>query len=76
MSREIRSEVFSEADLEPVKSPAKPVVLKSGGPIMDLVCFEGDNGVCEWEGQDGTNQRHLIPLVCLYRCLPYEGDQT
>ena len=68
MSDHVRRESFHPDELVLVPEPANPVVLGSGGPIMDLVATEGDRGLCQWEADDGTTQRHMFPLACLYRC--------
>ena len=59
---------FKESELVKVPEPKQPVVLVSGGPVMDLVALEGENGVCEWEDNDNEQHRRLFPLVCLYGC--------
>lgn len=60
---------FVAADLVKVPDPARPVVLKSGGPIMSILTVEGDRALCEWAG-DGETQRGLFPLACLYEVRP------
>lgn len=69
MSREVHAGRFDPADLSPVPDWPAPVVLASGGPVMNLVCVEGDNALCEWWGAGGrTLQRHLFPAASLMRC--------
>jgi hypothetical protein len=64
---------FALESLARVTPPARPVVLRSGGPVMDLVCVEGDHGVCEWDESDGdgtARRSWLLPLIALYECRP------
>ena len=61
---------FDRSDLTRVPCPHRnPVVLKSGGPILDLLAVEGDNAICEW-AEDGEKVRRIFPVACLYRCVP------
>jgi uncharacterized protein YodC (DUF2158 family) len=61
---------FSLDDLVRIPPPEHPVVLKSGGTLMNLVSVEGDNALCEWYEDNGKLARAVFPLVCLYRCEP------
>ena len=50
---------------------SNPVVLASGGPLMRVVCVEGDNALCGWRGEDGRQERFLFPIPCLRSLIPY-----
>lgn len=65
---EIKRCVFDTDELVKVPEPSTPVVLKSGGPIMELESVEGGSAMCRWTGLDGKLCRVVLPLVCLYRC--------
>ena len=67
---ELRRQTFPAEDLELAPEPKNPVVLKSGGPIMDLETVEGENGLCRWETEDSKIARATFPLACLYLCRP------
>jgi uncharacterized protein YodC (DUF2158 family) len=46
----LERETFRADDLVPVPEPVNPVMLRSGGPIMEVVT-EGPEGVlCKWPG--------------------------
>lgn len=62
---------FKPEDLVLIQLPVRPVVIKSGGPIMNVVCVEGDNVLCEWDN-DGKKEQGLIGAACLYACVPFE----
>jgi uncharacterized protein YodC (DUF2158 family) len=68
----LNTETFSVTDLVKVSPPARPVVLKSGGPVMDLEATEGGMAVCSWRNADGSCGRRMFPLACLYSCRPME----
>ncbi len=40
------------------------VVLASGGPLMKIICIEGENALCEWDGG-----RAIFPTACLRRLI-------
>lgn len=61
---------FPADALELVPEPRRPVVLKSGGPVMELESVEGEDALCSWTGDDGRLGRAVIPVVCLYACAP------
>jgi hypothetical protein len=65
--------VWREDELVKVEPPARPVILKSGGPVMDLESVEDGNALCRWEGDDRRICRAVFPLVCLYSCVPLQG---
>lgn len=65
----MESGYFDRADLERMRPPAGPVILKSGGLVMSLDCTEGDQGVCSWADGVGVVHRRMLPLACLYMCV-------
>ena len=69
MSQQLRRDTFEMNELAKVEPPASPVILKSGGPIMDLIEFGEGLAVCEWE--DG---RARFPLSSLYRLVPFVSN--
>ncbi len=58
--------VFSEDDLIRVPLPKNPVIIKSGGPIMEVLSIEGNQVLCEWQ-HDGKIARGVFSKVILYR---------
>jgi uncharacterized protein YodC (DUF2158 family) len=73
MSRDIKKGTFKLDDLVKVDS-SNLVVLASGGPLMTVVATEGHNCLCEWEGDDGTTQRHLFHYWVLRRMILFHPD--
>ena len=65
---------FPASELERVDESAH-VILASGGPLMKLVCFEGDSALCEWSDGDKT-RRKLFPLVGLRQLMRLDRDKT
>lgn len=72
MSDELNSGVFHVTDLTPTPPLKYPVVLNSGGPIMELIS-EDSEGFClvSWGGTNNDQQTETFPSECLFRCLPY-----
>jgi hypothetical protein len=70
---ELMRGVFNTSDLVSVPRPNKPVVLVSGGPIMDLISSQDGNGLVEWRDDEGKICRAVIALVCLYECRDMGG---
>ena len=64
----LNRDTFSEVDLIKVPRPTRPVVLVSGGPIMELESEENGKGLCSWRDDDGKLGRAVFPLACLYEC--------
>ncbi len=64
----LNAEVFNAEDLRTIKAPKVPVVLKSGGPIMNLRCIEGGRAFCEWDDNENEVIRKSFPVECLYSC--------
>lgn len=52
-----------------------PVILNSGGPIMELEAVEdgpdGERAVCSW---DHGKSRSIFPVACLSRPVPLEAN--
>lgn len=69
---ELRRESFPVGNLVRVPSPAAPVVLKSGGPVMNLLGVTDGIALCEWLTADDRLSRGTFPVPCLYRCVPAE----
>jgi hypothetical protein len=67
----LKRETVRASDLVKVTFVA-PVVLNSGGDVMELVCIEGDNAIVEWENQSREKKQRLIPVACLSRLVPLE----
>lgn len=57
---------FFSGELELVPEFRDPVMLKSGGPIMEVLSVDSSGALCEWE--DG---RETFPVACLYRLVAY-----
>jgi uncharacterized protein YodC (DUF2158 family) len=70
----LRRDAFPLDELVKVPAPKRPVVLKSGGPVMDLETVEGENALCSWYGADMKLARAVFPLACLYECKPLEQE--
>lgn len=67
-----RKDSFHEDDLEKVPDLENPVILKSGGPIMEVLTEDEEACLCEWRGDSGKLWRKSYPRVCLYRLVPFE----
>lgn len=74
MSNSVNRDKFPADELVKVPAPNRPVVLKSGGPVMDLETIDGDNGLCSWFDDEGKISRAVFPLVCLYACIPVNNN--
>jgi uncharacterized protein YodC (DUF2158 family) len=70
-----RRDTFHETDLVKVDEYENPVILKSGGPIMEAEsppsCLK-DKVLCRWE-EDGKIVRAVFPRACLYRLVPFQS---
>lgn len=55
----IHRKTFSDDELVRIDT-SNCVVLNSGGPLMQLICIEGDNALVSWDGE-----RALLPVACL-----------
>ncbi len=64
----VRRQVFNAADLVVVPPMARPVVIKSGGPIMDVESVESGQALCRWMDDEGKLCRAVFRVVCLYSC--------
>lgn len=60
----LNSEIFQTKNLTRVEPPKNPCILKSGGPIMELLEIKEGLAYCEWE--DGYAN---FPVKCLYRLI-------
>lgn len=69
MAEHLHRGTFAAADLQRVPDPRQPVLLKSGGPIMEVLEDHGDEVVCEWA--DG---RATFPKASLYRLVPFNAS--
>jgi hypothetical protein len=54
-------ELFNPEELRKVDSEYC-VVLASGGPLLKIICIEGDNAVVQ---VFDTGDRHILPKSCL-----------
>jgi len=63
-----RRDIFHEADLVKVDEYENPVILKSGGPIMESESIEGTDVLCRWE-ESGKIARAAFPIPCLCRLI-------
>ena len=72
MSDELNTGEFREEDLTIIAPLKNPVVLKSGGPIMEMVS-EDDEGFClvSWGGLNNDEKTATFPSVCLFKCVTY-----
>lgn len=70
----VRVGFFNISDLE-IVDESRSVVIASGGPIMDVVCVEGERMLCEWVDNDGEKQQCLFPIVVLRRMIPIFEDE-
>ena len=77
MSDLLRHGTFEQGDLELVPPFKKPVILKSGGPIMELLGQTRHNAklnceevLCEWDDGRGW----FVPAT-LYRLIPFQQEQ-
>ena len=63
----LNSNTFHPDELEKVPEPKFPAVLKSGGPILDVLDVDKDGiALVSWDNQTAT-----FPIVCLYRAEPF-----
>ncbi len=40
-------------------------MLKSGGPLMKVICVKNGEALCKWELEDGTKALKSFPVACL-----------
>ena len=72
----MRRQVFAHSELSRVPPGARPVVLRSGGPVMDLEGVGDGIGLCRWRGDDGKIHRAQIPVAALYSCVPCQKNEV
>ena len=60
-----QSDSFDGADLVRLNDEDY-VILASGGPLLKIICIEGDNALCEWP-VDGKRRQKLFPAGALRR---------
>jgi uncharacterized protein YodC (DUF2158 family) len=65
----LHREEFDSDDLVKVDE-SNLVILASGGPLMRLVCIEGENALCHWEEGD-VRRQSLFPLATLRRLVKF-----
>ena len=65
----LRSGNYDAADLVKIPPPTRPAMLKSGGPVMEVIRVDGDWAVCEWP--DG---RSTFRVACLYSLVPFQNQ--
>ncbi len=70
---ELHRETFAKEELEKAPPKKRPVILKSGGCVMELESVEDGIALCSWENNERKLQRASFPLVCLYECRPMES---
>ena len=72
---ELRNDSFNLSDLEKVEPPKCPALLKSGGPILDVLDVDDEGWAhCQWDRfVDGvkTVTTGAFKAVCLYRLVPF-----
>ena len=51
------------------------VILASGGPLLKVVCVEGDNLLCEWSENEKRRQK-LFPAGALRRLTRLDFKRT
>lgn len=62
---------FDAEDLVIIPPPKRPVMLKSGGAIMEVLEELDGEVLCEWD--DG---RVWYPRECLYSLVPFQSKLT
>lgn len=71
----VNRDTFDPEEVTRVRKPRRPVVLASGGPVMELESLDGEGrALCSWVGDDGKIARATFPLACLYRCRPADNS--
>jgi uncharacterized protein YodC (DUF2158 family) len=64
-------------DLVLVKPFRMPAILKSGGPIMNIISIDSDNvALCEWHNDvdlpsEPPSQVAAFPIICLYKLVNF-----
>jgi hypothetical protein len=66
-----RRSAFDVGELVKVPPPTRPVILKSGSPVMDVESVEGDQALCCWRENDGKLCRAVYDVACLYDCVQF-----
>ena len=65
---------FNRSDLVKVDE-SRCVILGSGGPLMDLICIEGENALCEFWDEDRKSKVQMMFLtVCLRRTIRLDAE--
>ncbi len=65
----LKRDKFQETDLEKIERK-NPVVLNSGGPVMEVETVEGNRALCRWEVNNKL-ARAVFPVACLSRLVPF-----
>lgn len=65
----LKRDKFQKTDLEKVEYK-NPVVLNSGGTVMEVETVEGDRVLCRWEVNNKL-ARATFPAACLSRLVPF-----
>ena len=72
---ELRSGSFNMSELVKVEPPKYPALLKSGGPIFDVLDIDDDGYAhCQWDRFiDGVKESvtEVFPIACLYKLVPF-----
>jgi uncharacterized protein YodC (DUF2158 family) len=71
---EINRDSFDASELVKLNDD-EHVILASGGPLMRIVCTEGDNVLCEWADNEKRRQK-LFPAGVLRRLMRLDFKQT
>jgi uncharacterized protein YodC (DUF2158 family) len=66
----LRRGTFNASDLARLPAPVRPVMLKSGGPIMEAESSEADQVLCRWMDDDKV-ARAVFGRCQLYSLVPY-----
>jgi uncharacterized protein YodC (DUF2158 family) len=53
----LNRETFADSDLTKLPEPVNPVLLKSGGPIMEAETEQEDSVLCAWKERNGRMRR-------------------
>lgn len=69
---ELSRDSFAADELVVIPPPVRPVVLKSGGPVMEVLEVIDDQALCRWAGDDGRVGTAVFSTACLYACVPFQ----
>ena len=75
----LNQDCFDVSELVSVRPPSNPALLRSGGPILDVLDVDDEGWAhCQWDRWvNGVKKTATgaFKLVCLYRLVPFEPIQ-